>query len=137
MKSFIKIISLIVLTFSMFSCGESESTVNKEDRIREVNPKREARENRPSQDNGWTMSYIIEMWVENLDMRLSLSSDVKSNIKTIYTNAYLQKGGDLDKTSTKEEAFELRKEIVKSTQEEVMPLLTEDQQAYYKKLIKD
>lgn len=138
MKNLIKITALLFLAFSLFSCGETaEEKTPEEERRAAMDPSRENRENRPLQKDEWTVSEAIEMWVENLDIRLSVSQEVKGKIKEAYMNEYAKRGESFETKIKKEAAMKLRKELVKGTQNEVLPLLTEDQKVYYKRFIKD
>lgn len=132
MKNLIKIIPLLFLAFSLSSCGETAS--DKEEEVNEtvVSPERQ---NRPLQKEEWTAEEAIEIWVENLEMRLGLSDEVKQRVRTIYTDAYMAKGGSLEDKLQKEGAVQLRKDIATETQDQVLPLLTDDQKSFYQKLL--
>ncbi len=134
MKVLVNLFFLPALIFVLSSCGQSTEYSEAGDTAVENDQRTdtpEEAERRALMRSEWSVEEIIEHWVNGLDERLTLSAEVRSGIREAYSNAYIETGGSLDDIINRDEARDLRQEIVRKTEEEVLEHLTEDQVKFY------
>lgn len=116
------------------SCTEkkkTEETSEKTSKRTEMNQGKERSQiSRPVEE-------VIEIWVNSLGDRLKIDEQTKANIQSIYMEAYISSGGNLEENLNKDQAQLVRNQIVKDTKDEVVKLLNTDQQNIYLRFIKD
>lgn len=129
---------LFILSFTLFSllgfyaCGGADQNESEDtDGTTAIEESAEDAERRALMRSEWSVEEIIEHWVNGLDERLTLSTEARSGIRNAYSNAYIDDGGSLDDIINRDEARDLRQEIVRKTEEEVLEHLTEDQVKFY------
>jgi hypothetical protein len=138
MKTFVKLFAFSFLILGFYSCagsGEEGDKDNQNDVTSEISP--EDAERRANMQSEWKISEIIDLWVNNLDERLTLTDEAKAGIRQVYSDAYTSSRGSLEDRVDRDQARELRQKIVKETENEVVALLTEDQANFYKRFYED
>lgn len=131
---FSKSIVLFIIFTLAISCTEkkkTEETSEKTSKRTEMNQGKERSQiSRPVEE-------VIEIWVNSLGDRLKIDEQTKANIQSIYMEAYISSGGNLEENLNKDQAQLVRNQIVKDTKDEVVKLLNTDQQNIYLRFIKD
>ncbi|TVQ43174.1 MAG: hypothetical protein EA362_11835 [Saprospirales bacterium] len=138
MKTFVKLFAFSFLILGFYSCassGEEGDKDNQNDVTSEISP--EDAERRANMQLEWNISEIIDLWVNNLDERLTLTDDAKDGIRRVYSDAYTSSRGSLDDRIDRDQARELRQQLVRETENEIVELLTEDQANFYKRFYED
>src|SRR5690606_19517155 len=131
---FSKSIVLFIIFTLAISCTEkkkTEETSEKTSKRTEMNQGKERSQiSRPVEE-------VIEIWVNSLGDRLKIDEQTKANIQSIYMEAYISSGGNLEENLNKDQAQLVRNQIVKDTKDEVVKLLNTDQQNIYLRFIKN
>lgn len=131
MKTIFYLFISLGLIIGFNACGESADVNGNTENQTERTDSPEEAERRALTDSEWAVNQVIDIWVNNLDERLTLSDEVRNGIRETYVQAYLQGGGSLDDKIDRDQARELRQRIVKETEDEVLQFLTEDQHQFY------
>ena len=141
MKNTIQLSTLLFFVVMFFGCGNPDSEKNTDETqasdTTTTQIRSEARQNRAgTAPDSLSASQVVDTWIENLDERLSLSPEVKAQIKDIYLAEYMKSGDSADTQIKKEEAKEMRATVVRNTQNEVNALLTAEQKEFYARYIR-
>jgi len=124
---------LFLISIGLFACAESDGESN--DAKGEVTERERPNENRQHNRllrEDWTVNEVIDLWINNLNERLSLSEQSQKDIRTVYQNAFREKGIGLDDQLTREEVHKIGRGMLLSTKGEVEEILTPDQFKFYK-----
>ena len=125
---------LFLLSIGMIACSESEkegdhSNVEMTERDER---NRENRDHKRLMREDWSVEEVIDVWINNLNERLSLSEQAREDIRRVYQNAYLEHGDSLDDQLSREEVQKIGRELVRSTESEIKEIMTPDQFNFYK-----
>nr|MBS0037065.1 hypothetical protein [Saprospiraceae bacterium] len=125
---------LFFISIGVFACTNSEGessdsnvTVTEEER-----PTRENREHNSLVRETWTVNEVLDLWINNLNERLSLSEQAQEEIRIVYQNAYLEQGVSLDDQLSRGEVRKISRDLMQNTQNEIKEILTPDQFKFYK-----
>ena len=125
---------LFLLSIGMIACSGSDG--DKNDSTTEVTERDrqtpEKREHKRLMREDWTVEEVIDLWINNLNERLSLSEQAQADIRRVYQNAYREQGIAMDDQLTREEIHEIGRELVKTTKSEIEEIMTPDQFNFYK-----
>lgn len=122
----------MITTVSLFSCAEDKSNSNEQEAGNAIEVEEVERSTREGSSER-NIEELIRMTKIQLKEKLDLSDELLEEIGNMYQNAYLSAGGSLEDSAPREKAREIQKSFIKSTKEEVLPLLTEDQARFYRR----
>lgn len=131
---FSKSIVLFIIFTLAISCTEKKKT---EETSEKTSKRTEMNQGKERSQISRPVDEVIEIWVNSLGDRLKIDEQTKANIQSIYMEAYISSGGNLEENLNKDQAQLVRNQIVKDTKDEVVKLLNTDQQNIYLRFIKD
>jgi len=131
---FSKSIVLFIIFTLAISCTEKKKT---EETSEKTSKRTEMHQGKERSQISRPVDEVIEIWVNSLGDRLKIDEQTKANIQSIYMEAYISSGGNLDENLNKDQAQLVRIQIVKDTKDEVVKLLNSDQQNIYLRFIKN